>query len=236
MVGLQGSGKSTWVARHLAGTHVVVSKDHWPNARRREARQRRVVDELLSQGRDVVVDNTNPAPADRAALVAAARRHGATVRAVHVDVPVPVCMERNARREGRARVPVVGVLATARRLVPPSTTEGFDRVDVVRPVAYRTGPREPDRTPPRGDRSTAPAEATVTGRFDPPAPRTTMSNGTPDTPDVSETRLARMTIDELREHARTLGIEGADDLHKPELLARVKDHHYAQAHGGRRRL
>ncbi|MCW2682624.1 MAG: uncharacterized protein JWP33_537, partial [Blastococcus sp.] len=35
MVGLQGSGTSTWVTRHLAGTHVVVSKDHWPNARRR---------------------------------------------------------------------------------------------------------------------------------------------------------------------------------------------------------
>jgi predicted kinase len=134
MVGLQGCGKSTWVRGHLAGTHAVISKDHWPNARRREARQQRVVDGLLAAGRSVVVDNTNPSPADRAPLIALARRHGAAVRAVHVDVPLEVCLERNAAREGRSRVPLVGVLATGKRLVPPSADEGFDRVDVVRPA------------------------------------------------------------------------------------------------------
>jgi hypothetical protein len=34
-------------------------------------------------------------------------------------------------REGRVRVPVPAVLATRRRLVPPTTDEGFARVDVV---------------------------------------------------------------------------------------------------------
>jgi predicted kinase len=132
MVGLQGCGKSTWVREHLAGTHAVVSKDHWPNARRREARQRRVVAELLAEGRSVVVDNTNPAPEDRAALVELARSAGVRARAVWVDTPLDTCLERNDAREGRARVPLVGVLATHRRLVPPDVTEGFQRVDVVR--------------------------------------------------------------------------------------------------------
>jgi predicted kinase len=131
MVGLQGCGKSTWVREHLADTHAVVSKDFWPNARRREARQQLVVDELLAAGRSVVVDNTNAAPADRAPLIRIARRHGAVVRAVHVDVPLDVCLERNAAREGRARVPLAGVLATRARLVPPAVAEGFDRVDMV---------------------------------------------------------------------------------------------------------
>ncbi|QJY47718.1 hypothetical protein [Pseudonocardia broussonetiae] len=31
------------------------------------------------------------------------------------------------------------------------------------------------------------------------------------------------------------GIDGADDLYVPELLARVKDFHYAEAHGGEHR-
>jgi len=132
MVGLQGSGKSTWVAEHLAATHVVVSKDHWPRARRREARQRRLVAEALAAGRCVVVDNTNPAPEDRAALVAIAREHGARTWAVFVDVPLDVCLARNTARADRTRVPLGGVLATRGRLVPPSPDEGFDAVTVIR--------------------------------------------------------------------------------------------------------
>ena len=134
MVGLQGAGKSTWVREHLAGTHVVVSKDHWPRARRREARQQRVVAELLAAGRSVVVDNTSPSVAERAPLVSAARAAAVPVRAVWVDTPRATCLARNEAREGRARVPLVGVYATAARLVPPGAAEGFDRVDVVRPA------------------------------------------------------------------------------------------------------
>jgi hypothetical protein len=62
-----------------------------------------------------------------------------------------------------------------------------------------------------------------------------MANSTADTPDVSETALAKMRIKDLREHARERGIAGADDLHKPELLLMVKDWHYARAHGGQHR-
>jgi predicted kinase len=133
MTGLQGCGKSTWVAAHLAGTHAVVSKDHWPRARRREARQRRVVAELLAAGRSVVVDNTNPSVEERATLIGAAREAGVPVRCVWVDTPLETCLERNDARQGRARVPLVGVLATRGRFVPPTPEEGFDRVDVVRP-------------------------------------------------------------------------------------------------------
>jgi len=132
MVGLQGSGKSTWIAEHLAGTHVVVSKDHWPNARHREARQRRVVAGLLAEGVSVVVDNTDPSPAERAPLVELAAAAGVPARAVFLDVPLEVCRQRNDARTGRARVPDVGLFSTAAKLVPPTTAEGFTRVEVVR--------------------------------------------------------------------------------------------------------
>ena len=137
MVGLQGSGKSTWVREHLPATHVVVSKDHWPHARHREARQRRTVDDALAAGCRVVVDNTNVSPHDRAPLIEIARARSAEVRAVYLDVPLSVCLARNADRVGCARVPVIGVYATQNRMVPPALDEGFDRVDVVRPGTGR---------------------------------------------------------------------------------------------------
>ena len=132
MVGLQGAGKSTWVQEHLAQTHAVVSKDHWPNARRREARQTRVVRDLLAAGRSVVVDNTNPSPEERAALVELASEAGVPARAVWLDLPLETSLSRNLARSGRTQVPTVGVLATLRRFVPPSVDEGLARVDIVR--------------------------------------------------------------------------------------------------------
>ncbi|MGR7026834.1 AAA family ATPase [Geodermatophilus sp. URMC 62] len=149
MVGLQGAGKSTWVARHLAATHAVVSKDHWPRARRREARQQRVVAELLAAGRSAVVDNTSPSAEERAPLIAAARAAGVPVRAVWLDTPLDTCLARNEVRQGRDRVPLVGVLSARARFTPPSTAEGFDRVDVVRTAASSAEQPAPEQPAPR---------------------------------------------------------------------------------------
>lgn len=132
LVGLQGSGKTTCYRSCFAATHEHISKDNWPNARHRQRRQLRLIDEALAAGRPVVVDNTNPRPEDRQPLVAAARAHDATVRAVWFPASVRECIARNRRRQGRARVPEVVILATARRLRPPSPEEGFDRVQVAR--------------------------------------------------------------------------------------------------------
>jgi predicted kinase len=141
MVGLQGSGKSTLVERLLAGDHVVVSKDHWPNARRREQRQLRVVEEHLLAGRSVVVDNTNASAERRAGLVALAHRLGVPVRAIFVDTPFEVCDERNARRTGVERVPDVGLRSTAQILTAPTLTEGFDAVEVLAGTGAGSRPR-----------------------------------------------------------------------------------------------
>jgi predicted kinase len=131
LVGLQASGKSTFFARHLAPTHLHVSKDHWPNARRRAERQRRVVAEALAAGRAVAVDNTNPSVEERAALIGPAREAGAAVVGYWFPPDLDASLRRNAGREGRARVPDVGLFATAARLRPPTYDEGFDELHEV---------------------------------------------------------------------------------------------------------
>jgi predicted kinase len=64
-IGLQGAGKTTCYRCCFARTHEHISKDAWPNARHRQRRQLRLIDQALGAGGSVVVDNTNPAPEDR---------------------------------------------------------------------------------------------------------------------------------------------------------------------------
>ncbi|MFN7132318.1 MAG: AAA family ATPase, partial [Myxococcales bacterium] len=127
-VGLQGAGKSSLYQACYAATHVLVSKDLLRNNPRPERRQRVLIEEHLARGSSVVVDNTNPRLEDRAPLIELGRRFGARVVAVHVRSTVRESLERNARRDGRARVPDVAIFSAAKRMVPPTAAEGFDAV------------------------------------------------------------------------------------------------------------
>ncbi|MEH1011709.1 ATP-binding protein [Micromonospora sp. CPCC 206060] len=132
LIGLQGSGKSTFCRRNLAATHVVVSKDAFPKARHRQRRQMRLVEEALAGGRSVAVDNTNPSPEEWQPLIGAARQHGAATVGYWFPPDVPAALARNAARQGRARVPEVGIFATLGRLRRPRHVDGFDRLYEVR--------------------------------------------------------------------------------------------------------
>jgi predicted kinase len=131
-IGLQGSGKSSFYRERFAATHVHVSKDLWPNARKREARQRRLIAQALAEGRPVVVDNTNPRMEDREPLIAIGREHGARVVGYAFESDLEACLARNARRVGRARVGDKALHITSRNLRWPSYAEGFDELFHVR--------------------------------------------------------------------------------------------------------
>ena len=131
LCGLAGSGTSTWRREHLAATHVVVSKDLMRSRSGKEARQQREIRAALGAGRAVVVDNTNLTREVRAALLALAREFGVPARAVVVHVPVELALERNAQREGPARVPDGIVRQMAALWEEPVVDEGFDSVEFV---------------------------------------------------------------------------------------------------------
>ena len=132
LVGLPGAGKSTFYRQRLAATHAHVSKDLLPNAKNRQARQEALVREALASGRSVAVDNTNVAPADRAAIVSIARGFGVRVVAHYIEASTREAVARNEGREGKSKVPKVAIFTCAKRLVPPSLDEGFDEVHVWR--------------------------------------------------------------------------------------------------------
>ena len=131
LVGLPGSGKTTFFRERFAATHVHVSKDAMRNNKHPVRRQEQLIEEALKAGRSVVVDNTNPRAADRAGIIAAARRHGAEVVGYFFPTEAGDALRRNRAREGRGRVPDVAIFTTRKRLEVPTYAEGFDRLYVV---------------------------------------------------------------------------------------------------------
>jgi len=131
LVGLQASGKTTFCQRMLSPWYVVVSKAHFRHARHPQRRQMHLVEEALSAGRDVVVDNTNPSPQEWAPLIDAARTHGARVVAYWFPPDLAGSLQRNAARPDGARIPEIGLRATLACLLRPRVRDGFDEVFAV---------------------------------------------------------------------------------------------------------
>jgi predicted kinase len=127
-VGLPASGKTTFYQQRFAATHRHISKDHWPNAARKGERQAQLIRSALAAGASVVVDNTNPAPADRTAIIAIARQFNARVIGYYFTATTREAVGRNRGREGKQRVPDVAIFATAKRMTAPQRDEGFDEL------------------------------------------------------------------------------------------------------------
>ena len=134
LIGIPASGKTSFYRRFFESTHRHVSKDLWPNAGGRNARQHREIAAALSTGVSVLVDNTNPTAADRAAIIQVARASGARVVGYFLEVSTRLAIARNEGRTGRARVPKVAIFTAAKRLQLPTKAEGFDQLFVVRPA------------------------------------------------------------------------------------------------------
>ena len=128
LVGLPASGKTTFYRQRLGAGYEHISKDLFPHARNRQARQDALLRAALASGRPVVVDNTSVSVDERAAIIAIAREHGARVVGHYIEASTREAVARNERREGRAKVPKVAIFTCAKRLVPPSREEGFDEL------------------------------------------------------------------------------------------------------------
>jgi len=124
LIGIQGSGKSTFFKERLFDTHVRINLDML----RTRAREKRLVEACIAAKQRFVVDNTNPTRADRERYLPKAKAAGFRAVAYWFDVSVEECKRRNAAREGRKAVPAVAITRTRARLEPPSLDEGFDEV------------------------------------------------------------------------------------------------------------
>jgi protein phosphatase len=165
LIGATGSGKSTFAARHFPPTAIlnsdyyrgVVSDDPTDQGATKPAFEALhfLAGLRLRLGKLTVVDATSVKPQDRAPLVRLAREHDLLPVAVVLDMPVDLCIERNAARPGGAPGPHVARhhVTQLRRGLHNLEREGFRYVHIVRTPAEVEAARV-ERTPLWTNRST----------------------------------------------------------------------------------
>jgi predicted kinase len=127
LIGVQGSGKTSFYRERFFHTHVRISLDMLRTRRREQI----LVAGCLAAKQPFVVDNTNPLPGDRARYIGEARRAGFRLVAYFFQTSLHEAIERNNQRSGKQRIPPTAVAGTFRKLQVPTLDEGFEAIHTV---------------------------------------------------------------------------------------------------------
>lgn len=144
LVGVSGSGKSTFASRHFLRTEVVssdacralVSDDENDQSATAAAFEvlHTIAGKRLQGGRLTVIDATSVRPDDRRPIVQLAKQHHVFAYAIVLDVPAEVCRARNAARPDRdfGDHVIRNQRSALHRSINSLQREGFRKVFVLR--------------------------------------------------------------------------------------------------------
>lgn len=144
LVGIPGSGKTTLANKIVArGFHCLnadsIREELWGDAGEQRDPEKvfglffKQLEELLSEGKDIIIDNTNINVKQRKPILERAARAGYNdVQLWLLDVPLDVCLERNRKRDRAVAEDIVAnMFMTLNRTGRPRHEEG--KLVIIRP-------------------------------------------------------------------------------------------------------
>ncbi len=128
MMGIQGSGKSTFYRKYLSDEYVRINLD----TLKTRTQEWLAVEECLKKGENFAVDNTNPTKYDRSRYIIPAKLAGYKIIGYFMESKLKACIIRNNQRSGAEKIPEKAIAATSNKLQIPNFDEGFDELYFVR--------------------------------------------------------------------------------------------------------
>ena len=127
-IGIQAAGKSTFYREFFFDTHIRINLDMLKTRHREQI----LLQACLEAKQPFVIDNTNPTVSDRQRYLQPAKQHKFRTIGYYFQSSLEDCQRRNQQREPKKVVPLVGLMATAKKLVLPTFAEGFDALYTVK--------------------------------------------------------------------------------------------------------
>lgn len=121
MIGIQGSGKSTFCNKCLAGfIRINLDTLHTRN------KENIAINEAIAEKKSLVIDNTNTTTGERAKYILAGKEAGYRIIGFFMQSKLQDCIARNKQRDGKERIPNNAIAFTSGKMEIPSYDEGFD--------------------------------------------------------------------------------------------------------------